>query len=195
MRLYVPGPQMRRSPNRRPTETWGRPSSYSTEALHRAGGATWAWRSRVSPYRSFAPTRRSTDRRSGRLRRCVFDLRFGAPAEPVQVQINDRRGIERKHLRHDQSANDRNTKRFANFRTIPLSEGQRDRTKQGRQSGHHDRSKPNNTSLVDRLGRGQSLVPFRLQREVDHHDRVLLYDPDQENNSDNRDDGKIDLAN
>src|SRR5258707_7063330 len=135
------------------------------------------------------------DTPSRRLRRSVFDLGFSAPAEPVKVQINDRRGIERKDLRHDQSANDRNTKRFANFRTITLSESQRHRTKHRRQSGHHDRSKPNNTSLVDRLGWGQSLVPFRLQREVDHHDRVLLYDPDQENDSDNRDDRKIDLAN
>ena len=60
----------------------------------------------------FRPTdifRRYADTRSRRLWRSMFDLRFGAPAEAVKVQINDRSGIKGKHLRNDQSTDDRDT--------------------------------------------------------------------------------------
>ncbi len=33
--------------------------------------------------------------------------------------------------------------------------------------------------------------PFGLQRKVDHHDRVLFYDSDQQDHSDERDDIEI----
>src|ERR1700730_16259044 len=119
-----------------------------------------------------------SDTRSGRLRRSMFALRFGAPAETVKVQINDRSGVKGKHLRNDQSTDDRHAEGLANLRTIALADGQWNRTKQGRQSGHHNRPKTNDTSLVDRLGWCQSVFPFCLQRKINHHDRVLLYDPD-----------------
>ena len=39
--------------------------------------------------------------------------------------------------------------------------------------------------------RRQALVAFGLQREVDHHDGVLLHDADQQQNADQRDDAEI----
>ena len=41
--------------------------------------------------------------------------------------------------------------------------------------------------LVDGLLRRLVLLPFRLQREVDHHDGVLLHDADQQDDADQRD--------
>jgi hypothetical protein len=37
------------------------------------------------------------------------------------------------------------------------------------------------------------LVPFSFQREIDHHDSVLFHDADQKNDSDDRDNRKIDF--
>ena len=45
--------------------------------------------------------------------------------------------------------------------------------------------------LVDRLARALALQPLGLQGEVDHHDRVLLDDADQQDHADDRDDAQI----
>ncbi len=44
---------------------------------------------------------------------------------------------------------------------------------------------------MDRLERALALLPLGGQSEVDHHDRVLLDDPDQEDDADQRDHGQV----
>ena len=44
---------------------------------------------------------------------------------------------------------------------------------------------------MDRLQRALALVALRLEREVDHHDRVLLDDADQQDDADDGDDAQI----
>ena len=51
---------------------------------------------------------------------------------------------------------------------------------------NHDRTKPNEAYLINRLGRSQVLLTLRFHCEVDHHDRVLLDDADQHDHSHER---------
>ena len=48
--------------------------------------------------------------------------------------------------------------------------------------------------LVDRFERFFVFVTLRVQREVNHHNRILLYDADEQNDSDQRDDAEIAAA-
>ncbi len=49
--------------------------------------------------------------------------------------------------------------------------------------------------LMDRLARALALDPLGLEGEVDHHDRVLLDDADQQDDADHRDDAEIVMQN
>ena len=60
------------------------------------------------------------------------------------------------------------------------------------QGRHHDRPKTQQARLLDRLVRVESL-PLRLEREIDHHDRVLLHDADQQQHADRGDDRELDV--
>ena len=62
---------------------------------------------------------------------------------------------------------------------------------QRRHRGHHDRAEPQQAGFMNCFDRALAFAALRLQREVDHHDRVLLDDSDQENDADDRDHGEI----
>ena len=62
---------------------------------------------------------------------------------------------------------------------------------QRREGRHHDRAEAQQAGFVDRLERALALFALGAQREVDHHDRVLLDDADQEDDADDRDDGEL----
>ena len=47
--------------------------------------------------------------------------------------------------------------------------------------------------LVDRLARAEPSAALGVEREVDHHDRVLLDDADQQDDADQRDDAELDV--
>ena len=49
---------------------------------------------------------------------------------------------------------------------------------------HHDRSEAQQSGLVDRFFGRQSFFAFGVQGEINHHDRILLHDPDQEDDAD-----------
>jgi hypothetical protein len=40
---------------------------------------------------------------------------------------------------------------------------------------------------MDRLARALALDPFGVEGEIDHHDRVLLHDADQQDDADDAD--------
>ena len=44
---------------------------------------------------------------------------------------------------------------------------------------------------MNRVARILALVAFSRQSKIDHHDRILFYDADQQNNSDNGDNRQI----
>ena len=118
---------------------------------------------------------------------------FDPEPEPIQIQIDDRRRVQRQHLADHQAADDGDAERSAQLRAGAAAERQRQRAQQRRHRGHHDRPEAQQAGLVDRLVRGLALRPLRLQREVDHHDGVLLHDADQQNDADHRDDGELGL--
>ncbi len=64
---------------------------------------------------------------------------------------------------------------------------QRQGAEQGGEGRHQDRPKTQQAGLVDRFPRRHALLAFGGQREVDHHDGVLLHDADQQNDADDGD--------
>ncbi len=64
---------------------------------------------------------------------------------------------------------------------------QRQGAEQGGEGSHQDRPKTQQTGPVNRLPRRHALFAFGGQREVDHHDGVLLHDADQQNDADDGD--------
>ena len=56
------------------------------------------------------------------------------------------------------------------------------------ESRHQDRPEPQKAGLIDRLARRKPFRALGVKREVDHHDRVLLHDADQQDDADDRDD-------
>ena len=69
-----------------------------------------------------------------------------------------------------------------------MPEHQRQRAEHRRHRRHQDRPQTQKAGLVDRFARRQALAALRLEREVDHHDRVLLDDADQQHDADDADD-------
>ncbi len=51
--------------------------------------------------------------------------------------------------------------------------------------------KPQQTRLKNGVARCESFIPLGREREIDHHDRVLLHDPDQQNDADQGNDAQV----
>src|SRR3954470_4148080 len=102
----------------------------------------------------------------------------------LEVDVDDRRDVQGKHLRDDEAADDRKAEGLAYLATGPQAERDRKSADERRERGHHDRAEANDARLVDRLGRRLSLISLRLDCEVDHHDGVLLHDADQHDHAD-----------
>ena len=70
---------------------------------------------------------------------------------------------------------------------MPVPSASGNAAEQRRHRRHHDRAEAQQARLVDRLLGRLALLALRLEREVDHHDRVLLHDADQQDDADQRD--------
>ena len=46
---------------------------------------------------------------------------------------------------------------------------------------------------MDRPLRRLAMIALRIEREIDHHDRILLHDADQHDDADDRDDAEVHL--
>ena len=53
-----------------------------------------------------------------------------------------------------------------------------------RHRGHHDRTETQQAGLIYRVVRRFAFLPLGIEREVDHHDGVLLHDADQQYDAD-----------
>src|ERR1700730_2795295 len=174
-------------------------------------GATGSWRYAMIPA-SRSPTARSevpigrlmkgaemfmAPPRSVERRRGGQRARRGGAAEATGqaggVQVDDRRRVERPHSREDEAADDGDAERAPELRARARPEGQGQAAQKRRHRRHHDGTEAQETGLVDRISRCLALFALRLQREVDHHDRVLLHDADQQDDADQRDDVQVRL--
>ena len=111
-----------------------------------------------------------------------------ALAESLEEEIDDRRRIEGQHLAEGETADNRQPQWTAKLRADAGSQHQRQRAEDRRDRRHQDRPEAQETGLIDRFARRQSLLALRVEREVDHHDRVLLDDADQEHDANDADD-------
>ena len=99
-------------------------------------------------------------------------------------EVDDRRREQREQLREHETADHRDAERLTKLGAAPGAERERERAEQRGGGRHHDGTKAQETRLVDRLARRETAVALRLEREVDHHDRVLLHDADQQHEAD-----------
>src|SRR5258706_15436282 len=142
--------------------------------------------SKAAYFASRTPSARfSKSQKTARLRDSWFDM-LGCwvwtvlVPEPglqaLEVDVDDRRDVERQHLREQQAADHGEAERHA--RAAAGAEADRDRqaAHEGGAGGHHDRPEAHDAGLVDRLLRRQAVLALRLDREVDHHDGVFLHD-------------------
>src|SRR5882724_3840662 len=74
-------------------------------------------------------------------------------AEAVEIEIDHRRRIKCQHLAYDQPADDRDAEWTAQLRALAERRCKRDSTEQRGHRGHHDRSKPEQTCLIDGFAR------------------------------------------
>src|SRR6266849_820165 len=103
--------------------------------------------------------------------------------QPIEPEIHNRRGVERKQLAHQQAAYNRDAQRVAQLRSGAGSEGERQAAQQCRHGGHHDGTETQQASLKDGFFRGLMFHALGFEREVDHHDGVLLHDSNQKNDA------------
>src|SRR5208282_3339371 len=123
-----------------------------------------------------------------------FELSVSAQpfdSQAVEREINDRRGVEREHLAQNQSADNGDAERIAEFRTRTSAENQRQSAKEGGHGGHQNGTKAQDASLKNGIPRAFAIDPFGGQRKVDHQNGVLLDDTDQQNNADHGDNAKV----
>src|SRR5438132_1591474 len=106
-----------------------------------------------------------------------------ARREVVEPDVDNGSGVEREDLADQQAADDRHAERMPQFGAGATSQRQGQTAEERGERRHHDGPEAQQARLIDRLLGLLSLLPLRLQREVDHHDRVLLHDSDQKNDS------------
>ena len=111
--------------------------------------------------------------------------------EPVERKVDDRCREQRQHLAHQQATHDAYAERMAQLGTGTGAEHQRQRAEDGGDRRHENRPEAQQTGLVDGLARREPLHALRLDGEVDHQDRVLLHDTDEQDDADERDDGEV----
>ena len=119
------------------------------------------------------------------------DVKSEAVCQPIESQINHRRGVQSEQLAEDKSANDGDAQRTAQFGADTAADGKRQSAEERSHGGHHDGTEAQQAGFVDGVERGLPFLAFGLESEVDHHDGVFLDDTDQQNDADKRDDAEL----
>src|SRR6185437_9852821 len=87
-------------------------------------------------------------------RGCLKIAWLQALGQPIEVEINDRSGKQRKHLRENQSADNADAERLAEFGAHTTAECERKSSEKCRECGHKDGPKAQQTCLKNSfLGR------------------------------------------
>src|SRR5271156_3154653 len=115
--------------------------------------------------------------------------------QAVEVDINNGRGIQREHLAEQQTPYHRDAERTPQLGPDSRAQRERETSEQSSHGGHHDGTETQQASLVDRLLGAFAFLAFRFQREIDHHNAVLFHDPNEQDNSYQRNDAQFGSAN
>src|SRR5258708_39670927 len=95
--------------------------------------------------------------------------------QPIEPDVNARRGVERKHLADDQAADDGHAEGMAKLRSGARPESEGKAAEECRKRGHHGRTEAQQAGLIDRFLRRLAMFPLRLERDAGHRDCVLLH--------------------
>ena len=114
--------------------------------------------------------------------------------EPIERQVRHRCGEQREHLRKQQATDDGDAERPSKLRAGAIAECQRKRSEQYGERRHHDRTEAQQARLLDCFLGREPFNPLRNDGEVDHQDRILLHDADEQENADERDDAQLRLG-
>src|SRR5438093_13045846 len=106
--------------------------------------------------------------------------------EPIECQIDNWCRVQRKNLAEQQATDDGDAERPPQLIAGAAAECEGQSREERGDWRHHDRPETQQACLVDRVNRSLSFLSLRLEREVDHHDAVLLHDTDQEDDADQR---------
>src|SRR5579862_358030 len=88
-----------------------------------------------------------------------------AQTEAIEIEINHRGGVESQHLADDETADDGDAERPAQFGTRSSAESKRKRAEERGHGGHQDGPETENTGLKNRLFRGFMIEPLGGQCE------------------------------
>ena len=88
---------------------------------------------------------------------------------------------------------DGHAERNAQLRAHSGPERERKRTARRGERRHQDRPEAEHRRAADRHLGGHTLAVLTIDREVDHHDRVLRHDADEQNDPDQRDDVQLEV--
>src|SRR5579859_544951 len=111
--------------------------------------------------------------------------------ELVESEIDDRGGVERQELAHDEAADDADAERAAKFGAGAGAESQGESAEKRGHGGHQDGTETQHAGFEDGVFGGFAAFALRLQRKVNHHNGIFLYDADEENDSDDGDDIEV----
>jgi len=89
------------------------------------------------------------------------------------------------------AAHDRDPERPPQLASGPEADGERERAQKRRHGGHQNGPEAQEAGLVDGLCGRQVLLA--LGRKVDHQDRVLLHDSDEQDDPDERDHAQLEM--
>src|SRR6266702_6511502 len=101
--------------------------------------------------------------------------------QPIEVEVDDWRGVEREYLRQCEATDDRVAQWLTDLRSDTGADHHRHGAKQRCHRRHEDGTKALDAGLVDRLLRCKTVGLFGLNGEVDEHDAILLDDTDEQN--------------
>jgi ABC-type multidrug transport system ATPase subunit len=108
---------------------------------------------------------------------CSFSPAGEPGLEPVEIEIDDRRGVERQDLAEREPSDHGIAERLAELGARAMAKHQRYAAEERGHGGHQDRPEAEQAGLADRGQRGMP-VALAVNGKVDQHDAVLLDDAD-----------------
>nr|GEY79798.1 hypothetical protein [Tanacetum cinerariifolium] len=111
--------------------------------------------------------------------------------QPIKVQIDDRGGEQRQHLADQQAADHDQAQWLAQLGPGAGCEHQGYRAEQRGQGGHENRPEAQQRRFIDGGLWVDPAIALSIEGEVDHHDRVLFDDADQQNDADDGDHAQV----
>ena len=112
-------------------------------------------------------------------------------AKAVEIEVNHRRGVECERLTKDEAADDCYAEWPAQLGPDTVRNNEWQRPEECSDCGHQDWAETQEARLINSFARPHAFRALRLEREVHHQNRVLLYDSDKQQEPDHCDHAEI----